>query len=74
MGHNDQVEILDIMKKKAPVLSLGGTDSLQIMDPQTYETLDAKCEPEVLKTLVEGDEITYLDYKGIKVLGKRRNQ
>ncbi len=64
MGHNEKVDIIDIMKKKATVISKSG-DSLQIMDAQSYETFDAACEAEILETLAVGDEITFIDYKGI---------
>jgi translation elongation factor P/translation initiation factor 5A len=72
MGHNDKVDALDITKKKANVLSISG-GKLQIIDAMSYETLDASAEPEVMEELSEGDEITYIDYKGIKVLPKKKN-
>jgi translation elongation factor P/translation initiation factor 5A len=72
MGHNDKVDIIDITKKRANVISKSDT-GLQIMDGISFETLDATAEPEILATLNEGDEITYIDYKGIRVLGKKKN-
>jgi translation elongation factor P/translation initiation factor 5A len=47
--------------------------SVQIMDASTYETLDGLCDPDILSTLNEGDEVTYVEYKGIRVLGKKKN-
>lgn len=72
MAHNDRVDIVDIIKKKATVISISGND-VQIMDIQSYETLDAKADPSVLSTLLEGDEIIYIEYKGIQILGKKKN-
>ena len=72
MGHNDRVDDVDVVKKKATVISK--SDKVQIMDIQTYETLDAECDRDILETLIEGDEVGYIDYKGVKVLGKRKNQ
>lgn len=72
MGHNEKVDIIDITKKKANVISKSD-NGLQIMDSVTYETLDAICDPEILKSIEEGDEIIYVEYKGIRVLGKKKN-
>ena len=72
MGHNDRIDMLDIQKKKASVISKSN-NVLQIMDPVTYETMDATADTGVMDTLAEGDEVTYIDYNGIKVLGKKKN-
>jgi translation elongation factor P/translation initiation factor 5A len=72
MAHNDKVDMIDINKRKASVISK--TDSsVQVMDASTYETLDGLCDPDILATLEEGDEVTYIEYKGIRVLGKKKN-
>ncbi len=73
LGHNDKVDMIDIIKKKATIISKLD-NRVQIMDVQSYETLDGDCEPEILETLNEGDEIIFIEYKGIKVLGKKKNQ
>src|SRR3989344_7863633 len=72
MGHNDRVDVLDIQKKKASVISKSG-NQLQIMDPVSYETMDATAEQDVMDSLVEGDEVVYIEYNGVKVLGKKKN-
>jgi translation elongation factor P/translation initiation factor 5A len=72
MGHNEKVDPLDIIKKKANVLSISG-GKLQIIDAMSYETLDAAADPETMDELIEGDEVTYIEYKGIKVLPKKKN-
>ncbi len=72
MGHNDKVDMLDIIKKRANVLSKSN-GFVQIMDAQSYETLDGTADPEIMDTLNEGDEVTFIEYKGIKVLGKKKN-
>ncbi len=72
MGHNERVDMIDILKKKANVIAK--TDSgLQIMDAVSYETLDATTEKDILESINEGDEIIYVDYKGVRVLGKKKN-
>lgn len=72
LAHNDRVDIIDIMKKKATIISISGKD-VQIMDINTYETLDATADSQILSTLTEGDEIVYIEYKGFQVLGKKKN-
>ena len=70
LAHQDTVEILDIMKKKATLIS---KNPLQIMDLVSYETKDAEAEQELIDTLNEGDEIIYVDYNNkVKVLEKVR--
>ena len=71
LAHNDKVDMVDVMKKKANVISISG-GKVQIMDSQSYETLDAECEPEVLETLKVEDEIIFIEYNGVKVLGKKK--
>ena len=72
MAHNDKVDMLDIIKKRANVISKSN-GLVQIMDAQSYETLDGTADPEIMDTLNEGDEVTFIEYKGIKVLGKKKN-
>lgn len=72
LAHNDRVDMVDITKKKATIISISGND-VQIMDIQSYETLDAKVNSSILSSLVEGEEITYINYKGIQILEKKMN-
>jgi translation elongation factor P/translation initiation factor 5A len=72
MGHNEKVDIIDIMKKKANVISKSD-NGLQIMDAVSYETLDATADSDILATINEGDEVLFIDYKGVRVLGKKKN-
>ena len=70
MAHQDSVELVDVMKKKATVIS---KSPLQIMDMISYETLDAEADTDVLDTIKENDIVIFVDYKGkIKVLEKGR--
>jgi translation elongation factor P/translation initiation factor 5A len=72
LAHNDKVEILDIIRKTAIVLSKS-PQKIQIMDTVSYETLDAECEPSIMQEINEGDEVIYISYNGIvKVLHKKK--
>ena len=72
LGHNDQVDMVDVLRKRANVISKSPS-LIQIMDPVSYATLDATCEPDILETLNEGDEVVYIEYKGVRILGKKKN-
>ena len=72
LAHGGNVEILDIIRKTAQVISKS-ENSFQIMDTHTYETLDGEADKELLDQLEEGNEVTFIDINGqIKVLEKRK--
>jgi len=70
-SHHETVEELDIVRKKAQLLAKLN-DKAQIMDPVSYETLEAEIDEDLLKELNEGDEVTYINFNNrSKVLEKR---
>src|SRR3989344_871094 len=68
---HENVEELDVMRKKAQVISK--TDKIvQILDPVSYETLDAEAEDSIMAELNEGDDVTYIHFHNrTKILEKR---
>jgi len=71
LHHTDKVEILDIIRKAAQVISKT-PDKVQIMDNVSYETMDADAPEELHNNLNEGDEVTFINLEGnIKILEKR---
>ena len=56
-GH-DNVEVPIIEKKSAQVLSVAG-DTANVMDDESYETLDLKIPDELKDTVVSGVKIIY---------------
>ena len=71
MHHTDRVEIVEIIKKEGQVVSKTD-DKVQIMDNVSYETLDGTASKELLNELNEGDQVTFVDFKGnIQILEKR---
>ena len=71
--HTDSVEVLDITKKTANVVSKSN-GKVQIMDSMTYETLDASAPAELLSELEEGNEVSFIDVNGnIQIIEKIRN-
>ncbi len=65
-GH-DNVEVPIIEKKTASVLSVSG-DVANIMDDESYETLDLKIPDELKDTVVSGVKIIYWIILGEKVM------
>ena len=63
--HKVGVPIID--KRSAQILSLQGTDVVQLMDLETYETFEMPIPEDLKGTLEPGKEILY-----ISAMGKRR--
>ncbi len=71
LHHTDKVEIIDIIRKSAQVISKT-PDKVQIMDSVSFETVDADIDEELLNELNEGDEVTFINLEGnFKILEKR---
>lgn len=68
---HETVEQLDIIRKKAQLIAKLD-NKVQIMDPVSYETLDAEVEEDLFNKLNEGDEVTYINFNNrSKVIEKR---
>ena len=61
-----KVHVPMINKRTAQVLSLMGTDHVQLMDLETYETFEMPIEEEYKGKLEPGNEIQYLEAMGRK--------
>jgi translation initiation factor 5A len=71
LNHHDHVDVLDIIRKKGQAISKSD-DKVQVMDIVSYETIDADADPELFSSINEGDEVTFINYKGrAMVLGKK---
>jgi len=71
MHHTDKIEIVSIIRKEGQVLSKSD-GKVQIMDSVSYETLDGDAPEELHRELTEGDQITFIDFKGnIQIIEKR---
>jgi len=69
-AHQDKVEEVEIVRKNGQVIAKLGK-KVQIMDPISYETLEADISQELFEQVREGDEVIFVNFNGIKVLGKR---
>lgn len=71
LGHTDRVDLVDIHKKTAQVVSKTPA-SVQIMDTHSYETFDASVDPELKERINEGDEVIFINYNNlVKILEKK---
>lgn len=70
MAHHDHVDALDIQRKSAQVISRSG-DLLQIMDNVSFETFDAELADGVEDEIMEGDEVTFVNFGKATVLSLR---
>ena len=69
--HTDKVEIVDIVRKLGQIISKTNNKA-QVMDMVSYETLDANAPAELFNDLNEGDNVTFVDVKGIiEIIEKR---
>lgn len=64
LAHQDKVELCEIIKKTGTVVSKT-QDKVQVMDSYSYETHDSDVSKELLDSLNEGDEVIFVEYKGI---------
>ncbi len=69
-GH-DRVEVPIVDKRKAQVLSKGDKKA-NIMDLESFETLDVDCpEDDVFQLLTEGENCEYWDIEGVKIIKRK---
>jgi translation initiation factor 5A len=68
-GADVEVPIID--RKNAQVLSVSG-NSAQVMDPDTYETVDIAIPPEIAGTVSAGDEVEIMEAMGKRVILRKR--
>lgn len=67
-GH-DRFEIPMIDKRKGQVLSL--EDNVNIMDLESFETLDVPCSEEIKSTLEVNSNVEYWDIEGKKIVKRK---
>lgn len=69
-GH-DRLEVPLVEKRKAQVLSKG-TDSVNVMDLESFETLDVSCpDKDVFESLQENGNCEYWDVEGEKIVKRK---
>ncbi len=66
---DEEIEVPIVERKKAQVLAIIGNKA-QIMDLETYETLELEIPEERKDEIKEGEEIDYFEVVGIKTLKK----
>ena len=71
LHHTDKVEIVNITRKTGQVISKAG-DTIQVMDADSYESLDATAAKELFNEINEGDEVTFIDLNGVTQIIEKR--
>lgn len=64
---HSSVQVPIIEKKDAQVLSVDG-DNVQIMDMESFETIDAEKDPELTSQLKSDDNVIYWEIMGRKII------
>ena len=73
MPGQDDIPVPIIEKKDAQVLSVSG-DTAQVMDMETYETLDLPIPEELQGKLQEGDIVLYWKVMGYTLLKQKKGR
>ena len=69
--HTDKVEVVDIIRKLGQIIAKTN-NKIQIMDMMTYETLDAIAPSVLFNELNEGNQVTFIEFKGnVEIIEKR---
>ncbi len=64
---HDEISVPIILKKQSQVLAIAGNKA-QLMDLQTYETIELDIPEEVKERVQPGGEIAYFEIMGIRTL------
>jgi translation elongation factor IF5A len=67
-GH-DRFEVPMVNKNKGQVLSVG--ERISIMDLESFETIEVKCEESLQQTIKENDNVEYWDVCGEKIIKRK---
>ncbi len=67
-GH-DRIEIPNVDKRKAQVLSIG--DNVSVMDLESFETLEIPCDSELKAQLEVNSNVEYWDVEGDKIIKRK---
>jgi len=69
---HDNVSVPIIDKRTAQVLSVSG-NTANVMDDETYETIDLEIPDELKENLVENSKVTYWEIMGKKLIKQVRS-
>jgi translation initiation factor 5A len=67
---HERLDDVEIVRKRAQLISKQG-ETVQIMDLVSYETFDTAMN-DALKELNEGDEVTYIEFRGMATVLEKR--
>ncbi len=72
ISHDEKFDKVDLIRKHGQLISKTVESTCQVMDLHDYSVLEASISEDLMGRLNEGDEVTYIDFKGrAKVLDSR---
>jgi len=71
LSPHENMETVEIIRRLGQIISKS-EGGLQVMGMDSYDTFDAEIAKELLETLAEGDEVTYVEFRGAKRVVERR--
>jgi len=71
IASHERVEDVEIIRAHGQLIAKMG-ESVQVMSMDDYSVFDAEISPELLSAVSEGDDVTYINFKGrVRVIEKR---
>ncbi len=61
---DEKFEKVELIRKHGQLISKTSVDACQVMDLREYSIHDATISKDLLERLGEGDEVTYIDFRG----------
>ncbi len=72
LPNDEKMEQVDIIRKHGQLIAKKSMQSCQVMDLRDYEVHEVSASGDLMTELKEGDEVTYIEYKGVaKIVGTR---
>ena len=71
LSPHEDLGTVEIIRKLGQVISKSGA-AVQVMGMDSYETFDAEVAKDLLKTLAEGDEVTYVEFRRARRVVEKR--
>jgi translation initiation factor 5A len=69
---HEKVEDIEIVRRLGQYIAPSGESMVQVMDMDTYEVFDAEVLPEVKPGITDGCSLTYIEFRGRKIVTEVR--
>jgi len=72
LPHSEKVENVEIIRRHGQFVARLEKGRGQVMDLHSYEIFEAEISEEIEKELNEGDEVTFVEFKGKAMITEKR--